>query len=226
MARQASASPRLGVLASGSGTILTAILEAGLPVSAVAADRPCRAVELARAAGVTAVVVERESYGTDFDRVAYTARLLEALEPYRLDVLAMAGFGTVLDGSFFRRYPDRVLNTHPALLPAFRGWHAVADAVAAGVKVTGCTVHLATEEVDEGPILAQEAVPVMPGDTVATLHERIKTVERRLYPRTIGEFLDRLATAGEAAAGVSASQRTTATQKTTATQGITGGVGR
>lgn len=191
--RQAPALPHLGVLASGSGTILAAILEAGLPVSVMAADRPCRAVELAEEAGVPAVVVERESYGADFDRAGYTARLLAALEPYRLDAVAMAGFGTVLEAAFFRRYPDRVLNTHPALLPAFRGWHAVADALAAGVRVTGCTVHLATEEVDDGPILAQEAVPVLPGDTVGTLHERIKTVERRLYPATIGKFLDRLA---------------------------------
>lgn len=171
-------------------------MEAGLPVAAMAADRPCRAVELAEAAGVPAIVVERESYGDDFDRPAYTARLLAALERHQIDVVAMAGFGTVLDGTFFRRYPDRVLNTHPALLPAFRGWHAVADALAAGVKVTGCTVHLATEEVDDGPILAQEAVPVLPGDTVATLHERIKTVERRLYPEAIGEFLGRLAATG------------------------------
>lgn len=201
-ARQAPALPRLGVLASGSGTILTAILEAGLPVSVMAADRPCRAVELAEAAGVPAMVVGRESYGVDFDRAAYTARLLAALEPCHLDVIAMAGFGTVLDGSFFRRYPGRVLNTHPALLPAFRGWHAVADALAAGVKVTGCTVHLATEQVDDGPILAQEAVPVLPGDTTATLHERIKIVERRLYPGAIAEFLGRLAASSEPPAGV------------------------
>jgi phosphoribosylglycinamide formyltransferase-1 len=82
----------------------------------------------------------------------------------------------------------RILNTHPALLPAFKGWHAVRDALAAGVKITGCTVHVATLETDEGPILAQEAVEVLADDTEGTLHERIKTVERRLYPRTIREF--------------------------------------
>jgi phosphoribosylglycinamide formyltransferase-1 len=80
------------------------------------------------------------------------------------------------------------LNTHPALLPAFKGWHAVEDALAAGVKVTGCSIHVATAEVDAGPILAQEAVAVLPGDTVETLHERIKAVERRLYPETIRQF--------------------------------------
>jgi phosphoribosylglycinamide formyltransferase 1 len=89
-------------------------------------------------------------------------------------------------------YAGRVLNTHPALLPAFPGWHAVRDALAYGVKVTGTTVHVATGEVDAGPILAQEAVPVEPGDTEETLHERIKVVERRLYPATIRQFLDQL----------------------------------
>jgi phosphoribosylglycinamide formyltransferase-1 len=85
-----------------------------------------------------------------------------------------------------------VLNTHPALLPAFKGWHAVRDAIEAGVKVTGCTVHIATEAVDDGPILAQEAVPVMPGDNERSLHERIKSVERRLYPAAIRDFLAEL----------------------------------
>jgi phosphoribosylglycinamide formyltransferase-1 len=103
----------------------------------------------------------------------------------------MAGFMTVLDKPVFDAFPGRVLNTHPALLPAFKGAHAVDEALAAGVKVTGCTVHLATPEVDDGPILAQEAVPVLPGDTVESLHERIKAVERRLYPHTIKEFLSR-----------------------------------
>ncbi len=189
---QEAPGPRLGVLASGSGTILAAILEAELPVVAVVVDRPCRAVALAQAAGIPAVVVERHSYGAGFDRAAYTVRVVEALAPYDLDVVAMAGFGTVLDGLFFRRYPHRVLNTHPALLPAFRGWHAVSAALAAGVKVTGCTVHVATEVVDDGPILAQEAVAVLPDDTESTLHERIKIVERRLYPSTIRTFLESL----------------------------------
>src|SRR5690606_42002296 len=86
--------------------------------------------------------------------------------------------------------PIWILNTHPALLPSFPGWHAVRDALAHGVKVTGCTVHVATEEVDAGPILAQEAVPVLPDDDEATLHERIKAVERRLYTDTIRSLLD------------------------------------
>jgi phosphoribosylglycinamide formyltransferase 1 len=125
---QPAPTPRLGVLASGSGTILAAILEAQLPVAAVVVDRPCRAVALAEAAGIPAVVVERHSYGADFDRAAYTVRVVDALAPYDIDVVAMAGFGTVLDGLFFRRYPHRVLNTHPALLPACCGWSARAPA--------------------------------------------------------------------------------------------------
>src|SRR5204862_1111661 len=100
-------------------------------------------------------------------------------------LVVMAGFGTVLDKPVHDAYPGQILNTHPALLPAFRGWHAVEEALAAGVKVTGCTVHVATLEVDDGPILAQEAVPVLPDDTVETLHERIKEVERRIYPEVL-----------------------------------------
>jgi len=122
--------------------------------------------------------------------VAYTGRVVEALKRHQIDVIAMAGFGTVLAPSLFELYPGRVLNTHPALLPAFKGWHAVRDALAFGVKVTGTTVHLATVEVDEGPILAQEAVTVEDGDTESSLHERIKQVERRLYPETIRRFLE------------------------------------
>jgi phosphoribosylglycinamide formyltransferase-1 len=177
------------VLASGSGTLLHAILEAGLPVSIVVADRPCRALDVAAAHGVPSELVERTEWGTTFDRAAYGERLVKVLRAHRVDVVAMAGFGTVVP-SLPAAYPDRVLNTHPALLPAFTGWHAVRDALARGVKVTGATVHLATEEVDEGPILAQEAVPVLPGDTEDTLHERIKQVERRLYPATIRQFVE------------------------------------
>ena len=115
--------------------------------------------------------------------------MVDALEAHEVDLVVMAGFMTVLDKPMFDAYAGRVLNTHPALLPAFTGWHAVRDALAFGVKVTGCTVHIATLEVDDGPILAQEAVPVLADDTEATLHERIKDVERRLYPATIKELL-------------------------------------
>jgi phosphoribosylglycinamide formyltransferase-1 len=182
-------SHRLGVLASGTGTILSAILGAGLRVDAVILDRPCAAAGLAEAAGVAVEIVARESYGPNFDRNAFTHRVIDALKRHQIGVVAMAGFGTILGPDIFSVYPGRILNTHPALLPAFKGWHAVRDALAAGVTVSGCTVHVATEVVDEGPILAQEAVRVEPGDSEEVLHERIKAVERRLYPETIRLFL-------------------------------------
>ena len=181
---------RIGVLASGSGTILEAIFDADLPVTVVVVDRPCRATEVAREHGVAAMLVERAGYGPDFDRDGYTRHVVEALHAHDIDLVVMAGFGTILAEPVHAAFPSRILNTHPALLPAFKGWHAVEQAMAAGVKVTGCTVHIATLEVDEGPILAQEAVSVLPGDTVESLHERIKHVERRLYPATIRAVVD------------------------------------
>ena len=180
---------RLGVLASGTGTILQAIVDAALPVSVAVVDRRCGAVEVAEQAGIPVEVVERTSFGADFDRDAYTHQIVDALKPYEIDVLAMAGFGTILSQAIHDAYPNRILNTHPALLPAFKGWHAVEDALAYGVKVTGWTVHIATLDVDAGPIIAQEAVVVEPGDTKESLHERIKDVERRRYPEVIKEFM-------------------------------------
>jgi len=176
---------RVGVLASGSGTNLRAILDRGVPVVVVIADRQCAALDVAREAGVAAELIERDDYGDSFDRVAYTHRVVDALAAHGVELVAMAGFGTILEKPIHDAFPQRILNTHPALLPAFKGWHAVPAALAAGVKITGCTVHYATLEVDDGPILAQEAVPVLDGDTVETLHERIKEVERRLYPDVI-----------------------------------------
>jgi phosphoribosylglycinamide formyltransferase 1 len=175
---------RVGVLASGSGTILEAILDAGVPVDLVVADRPCRALDIAREAGVEAVLHERTDFTKGFDRVTYSKGLVELLRDHDIDLVVSAGFGTVVP-EVATAFPERMLNTHPALLPSFKGWHAVRDALARGVKVTGCTVHTLTEEVDEGTILAQEAVEVLPDDTEATLHERIKQVERRLFPDTI-----------------------------------------
>lgn len=180
---------RIAVLASGSGTLLEAILADGIPVSLVVTDRPSRAQQVAEAHGVPAVLVERTTFGPDFDRVAYTKQVVEVLQDAGIELVVMAGFGTVFAEPLYEAYGSRVLNTHPALLPAFKGWHAVRAALDAGVKVTGCTIHVATVEVDDGPILAQEAVPVLPDDDEATLHERIKAVERRLYPATIRAVL-------------------------------------
>jgi phosphoribosylglycinamide formyltransferase 1 len=181
----------MAVLASGSGTLLESMFDAGLPVAVVVSDRSCPALDLAAERGVPGALVERRSYGADFDRDEFTKQLVVVLEHYDVDLVAMAGFGTVLGAQAFDVFAGRILNTHPALLPAFKGWHAVRDALDHGVKVTGCTVHVATLEVDHGPILAQEAVAVLPGDTEATLHERIKQAERRLYIQTINDILER-----------------------------------
>ena len=164
---------RIAVLVSGSGTILDAMLGDGLPIQLVLADRPCGGLGIAERAGIAVEVVQRDSYGPD------------------IDLVVMAGFGTVFSQPMHDQFGGRMLNTHPALLPAFPGWHAVRDALASGVKVTGTTVHVAGLAVDTGPILAQEAVPVLDDDTEDTLHERIKQVERRLYPATIRAILDR-----------------------------------
>ncbi len=180
---------RTAVLASGTGSLLEAILEAGVPVAAVVTDRPCRALEVAAGHQVDAVLANRASFGADFDRDAYTREVLDLLRVRGIDLVMMAGWGTVFAKPIFDAFDGRILNTHPALLPAFPGWHAVEDALAYGVKVTGCTVHVATLEVDAGPILAQEAVPVLADDTVDSLHERIKAVERRLYVETIQRIL-------------------------------------
>jgi phosphoribosylglycinamide formyltransferase-1 len=181
----------VGVLASGTGSNLAALVDAGVPVALVVVDRRCAAEEVAAARGVPVTVVERGSFGPDFDRTAYTKLVVEALLDAGVDLVVMAGFMTVLEQPLFDEFDGRVLNTHPALLPAFRGAHAVRQALDAGVKVTGCTVHVATMELDAGPILAQAAVDVVPGDTEATLHERIKDVERRLLPATVAEILER-----------------------------------
>ena len=176
---------RVGVLASGSGTILRALVARGLPVSVVVVDRACGAIDVAREHGVPVEHVERTTFGPEFDRVAYTHDVIDALQRHDIDLVAIAGFGTILSKPFVDAFGGRAVNTHPSLLPAFKGWHAVRDALEHQVKVTGCTVHLVTAEVDDGPILAQEAVPVYEDDTEATLHERIKTVERTLYPDVI-----------------------------------------
>jgi phosphoribosylglycinamide formyltransferase-1 len=182
---------RIGVLASGNGSLLEAMIDAALPVRLVLVDRPCPAVAIANRASIPAQLVERTSFGATFDRDAYTAQVIDALAAHQVELVAMAGFGTVLGPALFDAFPQRVVNTHPALLPSFPGWHAVRDALDYGVKVTGCTVHVATAEVDHGPILAQEAVPVVPGDTESTLHERIKSVERRVYVQTLQHILER-----------------------------------
>ncbi|MCU1499195.1 MAG: phosphoribosylglycinamide formyltransferase, formyltetrahydrofolate-dependent [Acidimicrobiales bacterium] len=181
---------RVGVLVSGTGTILDSILTAGIPVQVVVADRPCGGLAIASEAGIATELVARDRFDGAFDRDAYSARLAAVLTQRGVDLVAMAGFGTILTQPMHDAFGGRILNTHPALLPSFKGWHAVSDALAYGVKVTGCTVHVAGIDVDTGPILAQEAVAVSPGDNEESLQERIKEVERRLYPAVLRRIVD------------------------------------
>jgi len=171
------------------------MFDAGLPVTVVLSDRPCAALGVAEQFGADAELVGRGpygGYGAAFDRDAYTTTVAAVLVAHQVDLVAMAGFGTVMTEAVHAAFPARILNTHPALLPAFPGWHGVRDALVAGVSETGCTVHLATLAMDAGPILAQESVPVLPDDTEETLHERIKVVERSLYPATVAWALAEL----------------------------------
>jgi len=171
------------------------MFDAGLPVTTVLADRPCAALEIAEEHGAAPELVDRRAYGgfvDGFDREGFTATVTATLVAHQVDLVAMAGFGTVLTETVHAAFPNRILNTHPALLPLFPGWHGVRDALSAGASETGCTVHLATLEMDAGPILAQESVPVLADDTEETLHERIKVVERALYPATVAWALAEL----------------------------------
>ena len=181
---------RLAVLASGQGSLLEAIIAHDVPISLVIADRPCAALEVATHAGIQTLLLPRH-FNARFDRTAYTDMILEIFRRYRIELIAMAGFMTAFSPALFEphAYMLRVLNIHPSLLPSFKGKNAVADALAHGVKVTGCTIHWATSDVDGGPILVQEPVRVLPGDTTESLHARIKEVERTLYPRFLREIV-------------------------------------
>ena len=180
---------RVAVLASGSGTILEAMIVGDIPISCVLTDGECTAADIAERHGVEHVLIPRDSFGKNFDRTKYTEDIRDVLEKKKMDLVVMAGFGTILEQPIYDTFGKNVLNTHPSLLPSFPGWNAVEDAMNFGVRVTGCTVHVATKEVDAGPILAQEAVEVYENDSVDTLHERIKVVERRLYLETVHKIL-------------------------------------
>ncbi len=180
---------KLVVLASGSGTLLQAVLDAvekpNFPakVVAVGADRAgIAALTRAEHAGVPSFTVRMADHP---DRAAWDKAITEAVAAYQPDLVVSAGFMKILGAEFLARFPGRVINTHPALLPSFPGAHAVADALAMAVKVTGSTVHFVDAGVDTGPIIAQEPVIVEPDDDEDVLHERIKAVERRLLVETI-----------------------------------------
>lgn len=180
---------RVVVLVSGHGSNLQALLDAaaergsGMTVVLVGADRPgAFGLERARRAGVDTAVVRPADHP---DRPSFDLALRDLVAAARPDVVCLAGFMRILGPAFVGAFPDRILNTHPSLLPAFRGAHAVRDALAYGVKVTGCTVHLVDEQVDHGPVLFQAAVPVEPGDDEDRLHGRIKQEEHRLLPLAV-----------------------------------------
>lgn len=175
------------VLASGTGSLLQSLLDAtagDYPASivAVGVDRDCAAVDIAAAASVPTFTVRLRDYP---DRAAWDAAITEATAAHEPDLIVSAGFMKILGPHFLSRFMGHIINTHPALLPAFPGAHAVADALAYGVKVTGCSVHLVDAGTDTGPVLAQEAVPIHDDDDEATLHERIKVVERRLLAEVL-----------------------------------------
>ncbi|MFD4642722.1 phosphoribosylglycinamide formyltransferase [Lentzea sp. NPDC058436] len=179
---------RVVVLVSGSGTLMQALLDADLPIEVVAvgADREnIEGLKRAERAGVPHFAVKLRDHA---DRTAWDAALTEAVASHEPDLVVSAGFMKIIGERFLARFGGWMINTHPALLPSFPGAHAVRDALAYGVHVTGSTVHLVDAGVDTGPILAQEAVVVEPGDTEDTLHERIKVVERRLLVETVGRL--------------------------------------
>jgi phosphoribosylglycinamide formyltransferase-1 len=170
----------IGVLVSGEGTNLQALLDAGLPVIAVASNKSS-APALARAPCATASFEL-----ADFpDRAARDTAMAEWLQEQGATLVVLAGYMHLLTPAFLERFPDAVVNVHPSLLPAFPGAHAVEEQLAAGVAESGATVHFVDEGVDSGPVLAQERVPVLAGDTPDTLHERIKSVEHRLLPEVV-----------------------------------------
>lgn len=189
-----SAPARLVVLASGTGSLLESLLEAAVGdypgrIVAVGVDRECRAQDVAAAASLPSYRIRLGDYP---DREAWDAAITEATAAHEPDLIVSAGFMKILGPRFLSRFMGRIINTHPALLPAFPGAHAVPEALAYGVKVTGCSVHLVDAGTDTGPILAQQPVPVLDDDDEATLHERIKVVERRL----LVDVLEALATHG------------------------------
>ena len=178
---------RLGVLASGSGSNLQAILDGcasgKIPaqVAVVVCNVPgARALERARAAGVPTVLLEHKQFAS---RDEYDRELVAVLRRHGVELVCLAGFMRLLGPVLLGAFQNKILNIHPSLLPAFPGLHAVRQTVAAGVRISGCTVHVVDATLDGGPIVAQEAVPILPGDDEATLHERILAVEHRILPR-------------------------------------------
>ena len=185
---------RLGVLASGRGSNLQAIIDAieaghlSAKVEVVLSDRTdAEAMGRARRHGIKAVFVDPRAYGA---REAFDNALVKILQAHQVELVCLAGFMRLLTSSFLAEFPGRIMNIHPALLPAFAGLHAQRQALEYGVRVSGCTVHIVDEGVDTGPIILQGAVPVFDNDTEETLSARILTEEHKLYPRAIQLFAE------------------------------------
>jgi phosphoribosylglycinamide formyltransferase-1 len=185
---------RLGVLVSGAGTNLQALLDADIApatIAVVVSNNPnAAALDRARAAGIATVVVDHRGR----EREAFEDALLESLAQHRVEAVVLAGFMRVLSERFVGAFPQRIVNTHPSLLPAFPGLGAPAQAIAHGVKLAGATIHFVDGSVDGGPIIAQAAVPVLPGDDAASLHARIQREEHRLLPDVVRHMASGLLT--------------------------------
>jgi phosphoribosylglycinamide formyltransferase-1 len=184
---------RLGILISGRGSNFEAIANAvargdiAAEIAVVIANRPeARGLETARQRGLCAISIPSKG----LDREVYDRMLLEELHKQRVDLVLLAGFMRLLSASFIRQFPNRILNIHPSLLPAFPGLDAQQQALEHGVKITGCTVHFVDEQLDAGPIIVQAAVSVADDDTVESLSARILEVEHRIYPEAIRIVLD------------------------------------
>jgi phosphoribosylglycinamide formyltransferase-1 len=177
----------IGVLVSGEGSNLQALIDDGLPIAAVASNRAgARALGRAARAGIETAVFELDGFGCREERDAAMAEWLAA---EGVDLVVCAGYMHLLTPAFLDRFPDRIVNVHPALLPRFPGTRPIDDALAAGVPETGATVHFVDAGVDTGAVIRQEAVAVEPGDTVETLRARIQRVEHRLLPAVVRELL-------------------------------------
>ncbi len=174
------------MLASGAGTNLQAILDHGVEgLTVVISDVPgARALDRARAAGIPTATVPYAG-----DRSSFSKAVCDTASQFGAEALVLAGFMRVLGPEAIDRFPHRIINIHPSLLPAFPGVNAVGQALSHGVTITGVTVHFVDEQVDHGPIIAQQAVPVLSGDDEESLHARIQKIEHDLYPRIIAAFL-------------------------------------
>ncbi len=179
----------IGVLASGEGTNLQALIDAGLPIACVASNKPgVRALERAEAAGIETAVFDHRDYETREER---DVALAEWLQSRDVRLVVLAGYMHLFRKPFFDYYGGRIVNTHSAPLPEFPGAHPIEDVLAAGVSETAATVHYVDEGIDTGPVIVAERVPVLPGDTVETLRARVKAVEHRLLPEIVSELCAR-----------------------------------